>query len=88
VVLVIHKGEIAEIKECLFILRVAVKILLSQILELESRRKNYHFTCILETGKRYPEAIGLYKKWITILQLIMVNIGNSDSVCFSKSILK
>jgi hypothetical protein len=41
----------------------------------------------LETGKRYPEAIVLYKKMDTILQLIMVNIGIGDSVCFSKSIL-
>jgi GNAT superfamily N-acetyltransferase len=30
------------------------KNIASQILELESWRKNYHFTCILETGKRYP----------------------------------
>jgi hypothetical protein len=42
--------------------------------ELESWAKELSFTtCILETGKRYPEAIAYIKKMDNI-QLIMVNI--------------
>jgi GNAT superfamily N-acetyltransferase len=58
--------------------------------ELESWAKELSFTtCILETGKRYPEAIGLYKKnGYHITTNYGQYIGIVDSVCFSKSILK
>jgi hypothetical protein len=70
----LYKG-VAEIKECLFILRVAVKILLHKYGRIRILGEELSFTtCILETGKRYPEAIVCIKKMDTILQLIMVNI--------------
>jgi hypothetical protein len=37
-------------------------------------------TCILETGKRYPEAIGLYKKWIPYTTNYGQYIGIGDSL--------
>jgi hypothetical protein len=56
----LYKGEIAEIKECLFILRVAVKILLRKYGRIRiGRERIIVFNCILETGKRYPEAIAV-----------------------------
>jgi hypothetical protein len=42
--------------------------------ELESYERIIVYYLYFRNGKRYPEAIGLYKKMDTILQLIMVNI--------------
>jgi putative acetyltransferase len=87
----LYKGEIAEIKRMFVNPESRGKNIASQILEeLESWAKELSFTtCILETGRRYPEAIGLYKK---NGYRITTNYGQyegiEDSVCFSKSILK
>lgn len=86
-----YKGEIAEIKRMFVHTESRGKNIASQILEeLESWAKELSFTtCILETGRRYPEAIALYKK---NGYHITTNYGQyegiDDSVCFSKSILK
>jgi putative acetyltransferase len=87
----LYKGDIAEIKRMYVHPESRGKNIASQILEeLESWAKELSFTtCILETGRRYPEAIALYKK---NRYRVTTNYGQykgiDDSVCFSKSILK
>jgi GNAT superfamily N-acetyltransferase len=64
------------------------KNIASQILEeLESCERIIVSSCILETGKRYPEAIALYKRMVTITTNYGQYEGIDDSVCFSKSFL-
>jgi len=61
----------------------------SKILEeLESWAKEQNFkSCILETGKKYPEAIALYKKnGYTVIANYGQYEGIEDSVCFRKTI--
>jgi GNAT superfamily N-acetyltransferase len=65
------------------------KNIASQILTtLESWAKEQSFTsCILETGRKYPEAIGLYKKnGYSITTNYGQYKGIDDSVCFSKTL--
>jgi GNAT superfamily N-acetyltransferase len=87
----LYKGDIAEIKRMFVHPENRGKNIGSKILgELESWAKELLFSsCILETGRRYPEAIALYKKNGYI---ITNNYGQyqgiDDSVCFSKPILK
>ena len=56
-------------------------------LELWAAELNYH-ACVLETGKKQPEAIGLYQK---AGYIITKNYGQyegvENSVCMMKSIL-
>ncbi|NNK88118.1 MAG: GNAT family N-acetyltransferase [Flavobacteriaceae bacterium] len=48
----------------------------------------YEF-CVLETGKRQPEAIALYKKWgYEVIPNFGQYKGIENSVCFKKSLLK
>ena len=56
-------------------------------LELWAKESNYT-TCILETGKKQPEAISLYKKaGYTIIKSYGQYKNVENSVCMSKSIL-
>lgn len=85
----LYKGEVAEIKRMFVNPEDRGKGIASTILkELESWAREENFkSCILETGKKYPEAIALYKK---NGYSIMPNYGQyeliKDSVCFQKSI--
>ncbi|WP_016989739.1 GNAT family N-acetyltransferase [Flavobacterium sp. ACAM 123] len=87
----LYKGDIAEIKRMFVNPENRGKNIGSKILgELESWAKELLFSsCILETGRRYPEAIALYKKnGYTITNNYGQYQGIDDSVCFSKPILK
>lgn len=85
----LYKGEVAEIKRMFVNPEDRGKGIASTILkELESWAREENFkSCILETGKKYPEAIALYKK---NGYHITPNYGQyeliEDSVCFQKSI--
>ena len=84
-----YQDEIAEIKRMFVNPEDRGKGIASQILgALESWAKELSFTsCILETGKKYPEAIALYKK---NGYGIIPNYGQyesvEDSVCFKKTL--
>ncbi len=85
----LYKDDVAEIKRMFVNPEDRGKGIASKILkELESwaREENFN-SCILETGKRYPEAIALYKK---NGYSITANYGQyelvEDSVCFQKTI--
>ncbi|MEZ7500340.1 GNAT family N-acetyltransferase [Flavobacterium sp. Arc3] len=85
----VYEGSTAEVKRIFVIPESRGKNIASNVLaELESWAKELSFSsCILETGKKYPEAIALYKK---NGYSITTNYGQykdiDDSVCFSKSI--
>ncbi|MEZ7504348.1 GNAT family N-acetyltransferase [Flavobacterium sp. Arc2] len=85
----VYEGSTAEVKRMFVIPESRGKNIASKVLaELESWAKELSFSsCILETGKKYPEAIALYKK---NGYSITTNYGQykdiDDSVCFSKSI--
>jgi putative acetyltransferase len=86
-----YKDEVAEIKRMFVNPEDRGKGIASTILkELESWAREANFkSCILETGKKYPEAIALYKKnGFVISSNYGQYEGIEDSVCFSKSILK
>lgn len=84
-----YDEDVAEIKRMYVNPEVRGKGIASKILkEIESWAKEETFkSCILETGKKYPEAIALYKKngFLTI-----PNYGQyehiEDSVCFQKTL--
>lgn len=84
-----YQGNTAEIKRMFVHPEHRGKNIASQILKaLELWSKELSFSsCILETGKRYPEAIALYKK---NGYAVTTNYGQyegiEDSVCFYKSI--
>lgn len=84
-----YKGDIAEIKRMFVDPEDRGKGIASKILEeLESWAREVNFkSCILETGKKYPEAIALYKK---NGYSIIPNYGQyeliEDSVCFQKKL--
>jgi putative acetyltransferase len=86
-----YEGYTAEIKRMFVNPENRGKNIASTILgALEYWAQELSFSsCILETGRRYPEAIALYKK---NGYHITTNYGQyegiDDSVCFSKSILK
>tara|TARA_R110000868_G_scaffold11389_3_gene55908 strand:+ start:72113 stop:72604 length:492 start_codon:yes stop_codon:yes gene_type:complete len=87
----VYKDEVAEIKRMFVNPEDRGKGIASKILkELESWAEEENFkSCILETGKKYPEAIALYKKnGFVITSNYGQYEGIDDSVCFSKSILK
>jgi putative acetyltransferase len=87
----VYKDEVAEIKRMFVNPEDRGKGIASTILkELESWAKETSFkSCILETGKKYPEAIALYKKnGFAITANYGQYEGIEDSVCFRKSILK
>lgn len=54
--------------------------------ELENRARELSYKkCILETGKKQPEAIGLYKKTgYTLIENYGQYAGVKNSVCFEK----
>jgi GNAT superfamily N-acetyltransferase len=84
-----YLGTIAEIKRMFVHPEHRGKNVATEILgELESWAKEILFSdCILETGRRYPEAIGLYKKnGYAVIANYAQYEGREDSVCFSKSI--
>lgn len=84
----VYQGDTAEIKRMFVNPDDRGKGIASQILSaLESWAKELSFaSCILETGRRYPEAIALYKK---NGYDIIPNYGQyesvEDSVCFQKT---
>jgi GNAT superfamily N-acetyltransferase len=85
----IYEGTIVEIKRMFVDPESRGKNIASQILTtLESWAKEQSFTsCILETGRKYPEAIGLYKKnGYSITTNYGQYKGIDDSVCFSKTL--
>ena len=85
----IYEGTIVEIKRMFVDPESRGKNIASQILTtLESWAKEQSFTsCILETGRKYPEAIGLYKKnGYSITTNYGQYEGIDDSVCFSKTL--
>lgn len=85
----IYEGTIVEIKRMFVDPESRGKNIASQILTtLESWAKEQSFTsCILETVRKYPEAIGLYKKnGYSITTNYGQYKGIDDSVCFSKTL--
>ncbi|NGY38050.1 GNAT family N-acetyltransferase [Flavobacterium sp. XN-5] len=84
-----YKADTAEIKRMYVNPEHRGKKIASTILQaLESWAKELSFSsCILETGRRYPEAIVLYKKnGYAITKNYGQYDGIDDSVCFSKSL--
>ena len=84
-----YQGDVVEIKRMYVNPEHRGKKIASTILEaLESWAKELSFaSCILETGRRYPEAIALYKKnGYAVTRNYGQYEGIDDSVCFSKSI--
>jgi putative acetyltransferase len=85
----VYKDEVAEIKRMFVNPEDRGKGIASTILkELESWAREANFkSCILETGKKYPEAIALYKKnGFIIISNYGQYEGIEDSVCFEKTI--
>ncbi|MFT5253581.1 MAG: putative acetyltransferase [Flavobacteriales bacterium] len=85
----IYKDKIAEIKRMYVAHEGRGKGIATQILvDLQQWATEHHFTsCILETGKKYPEAIALYlKNGFTITANYGQYIGIDDSICFHKYI--
>ena len=84
-----YEEDIAEIKRMYVMPNARGKGIASKIiLELESWAREEHYkSCILETGKKYPEAIALYKKNGFA---VMANYGQykhiEDSICFHKTL--
>lgn len=84
-----YKEDIAEIKRMFVIPESRGKNIATKVLsELESWAKELSFSnCILETGKKFPEAIALYKK---NGYSITANYGQyeniEDSICFQKTL--
>jgi GNAT superfamily N-acetyltransferase len=66
----------------------ASHVLLFDIYELEKWVKELSYSkCILETGKRQPEAIALYQKnGYHIIPNYGQYIGMENSVCFKKEL--
>ena len=58
----------------------------NMLAELEAWAKELGYRkCVLETGKRQPEAIGLYKKWgYAVIENYGPYAGVENSVCFEK----
>jgi putative acetyltransferase len=84
-----YYGDTAEIKRMFVNPEDRGKNIASKILAaLESWSKELSFSnCILETGRRYPEAIALYKKnGYSVTTNYGQYEGIDDSVCFSKSL--
>jgi GNAT superfamily N-acetyltransferase len=80
---------IAEIKRMYVNTDVRGKGIASKVLhELEKwAKEEQYMTCILETGKKYPEAIALYlKNGFRITGNYGQYIGIEDSVCFQKEL--
>lgn len=85
----VYQGDTAEIKRMFVNPENRGRKIASTILEaLETWAKELSFaSCILETGRRYPEAIALYKKnGYAVTKNYGQYEGIDDSVCFSKSI--
>lgn len=85
----VYKDDVAEIKRMFVNPEERGKGIASKILkELESWAREDNFkSCILETGKKYPEAIALYKKnGFVITSNYGQYEGIEDSVCFQKTI--
>ena len=86
-----YRDRTIEIKRMFVHPEARGKGIASRVLaELENwaREMNYE-KCILETGKRYPEARGLYaKSGYSKIPNYDQYIGIANSVCFEKTILK
>ncbi|WP_367754277.1 GNAT family N-acetyltransferase [Flavobacterium sp. WC2430] len=82
-----YEEGVAEIKRMYVNPEARGKGIASKVLtELEFWAKEENYTsCILETGKKYPEAIALYKKNGFV---VIPNYGQyediEDSICFQK----
>ena len=84
-----YQDTIAEIKRMYVTPEGRGKGIATQILEaLQKWAAEHHFTsCILETGKKYPEAIALYiKNGFEITENYGQYVGIVDSVCFQKEL--
>ena len=82
-----HDNDSMEVKRMYTRLDFRGKGLATKTLvELENWARELGFTkCILETGKRQPEAIALYKKNnYSIVQNYGQYVGIENSVCFEK----
>jgi putative acetyltransferase len=85
----VYKDEVVEIKRMFVNPEDRGKGIASTVLKaLESWAREANFkSCILETGKKYPEAIALYKKnGFVITSNYGQYEGIEDSVCFQKTI--
>tara|TARA_A100000171_G_scaffold52200_1_gene69501 strand:+ start:4383 stop:4838 length:456 start_codon:yes stop_codon:yes gene_type:complete len=83
------EGPIAEVKRMYTLPAYRGKGVGSKILNnLESWAKEIGFnSCVLETGKRQPDAIALYKKnGYFIIPQYGQYIGMENSVCFQKNL--
>ena len=84
-----YKGDSLEIKRMYTLPDFRGKGIARQILaELESWTAADGFTyCVLETGKRNPEAIGLYRKYgYREIPNFEPYIGIENSLCFQKRV--
>lgn len=85
----VYQHDVAEIKRMYVTPEGRGKGVATQILQhLQQWASELLFTsCILETGKRYPEAIALYKKnGFIITANYGQYIGIEDSLCFKKDL--
>lgn len=83
--------EIMEVKRMYTAPESRGKGIAGQILsELETWAAELGYSrCVLETGKRQPEAIGLYQKWgYHIIPNYGQYVGVENSVCFEKWIIE
>lgn len=84
-----YQDAVAEIKRMYVAPEGRGKGIATRILvTLQEWASEEHYTsCVLETGKKYPEAIALYQKnGFTISENYGQYIGIEDSVCFQKYI--
>ena len=84
-----YNGNTVEIKRMFVLPEARGKgIATAVLIELENWARELNFSkCILETGKRQPEAIGLYKKsGYKIIPNYGQYQGIESSVCFEKEI--
>jgi GNAT superfamily N-acetyltransferase len=84
-----YQDAVAEIKRMYVTPEGRGKGIATQILiVLQEWATEEHYTsCVLETGKKYPEAIALYQKnGFTISENYGQYIGIEDSVCFQKEL--
>ena len=86
-----YNGNTVEIKRMFVLPEARGKgIATAVLIELENWARELNFSkCILETGKRQPEAIGLYKKsGYKIIPNYGQYQGIESSVCFEKEIVE
>lgn len=84
-----YQDAVAEIKRMYVAPEGRGKGIATRILvTLQEWASEEHYTsCVLETGKKYPEAIALYQKnGFTISENYGQYIGIDDSICFHKYI--